>query len=61
MKILIADDDIAYRFPISCMLGDFGYEVVEARDVEELRRHANGAPIWIVDARLPSKALALQC
>jgi DNA-binding response OmpR family regulator len=53
--VLVADDDEGYRFPISSMLRDFGYNVCEADDVNGLREHASNADIWVVDVRLPER------
>ncbi|MHA2032967.1 MAG: response regulator [Candidatus Kariarchaeaceae archaeon] len=57
ISVLIADDDVGYRFPLASILEDFNYQVFEARNVEEVRKYSDKADIWVVDVRLPSEML----
>lgn len=54
-RVLIADDDEGYRFPLASILNDFNYIVLEAEDVEGVKKQAKDAQIWVVDVRLPSE------
>ncbi len=53
-RILVADDDDGYRYPIRCVLEDHGFEVVEAVNKAEAIEHAESSDLWIIDVRLPS-------
>jgi DNA-binding response OmpR family regulator len=57
IRVLIADDDDGYRFPLKNLLDDYEYEVLEARNKEELIRQAQGADVWVIDARLPTEEM----
>lgn len=54
-KILVADDDDGYRFPIVTLLQDFGFETKEATNRIELTEFAPNSDIWIIDIRLPTE------
>lgn len=52
--VLLAEDDAGYRFPITAVLKDAGYNVLQVVDGPGLlARHAE-ADILLVDVRLPS-------
>jgi DNA-binding NtrC family response regulator len=54
--ILIADDDLGYRFPIKNLFED-DFEVLEADNIEQMKALASSADSWIVDVRLPSEKM----
>lgn len=53
--VLVADDTEGYRYPLSNILKDNQYKVLEAESVEEVEKLAGEAQIWIIDVRLPSQ------
>jgi FixJ family two-component response regulator len=54
MRVLIADDDDGYRFPIKNVFEDNEYQIVEARNKQEVMTYAPEATVWIIDVRLPT-------
>lgn len=56
-KILVADDDEGYRFPMVSLFKDYGFEVLEATDQAEVLKHGREAGVWIIDVRLPTSAM----
>ena len=54
-KILIADDDAGYRYPLRHLFEDFTYEVCEAADYDGVIERAPECDIWIIDVRLPTR------
>jgi len=55
--ILVADDDVGYRFIISNFLRDYGYHVIEAANESEIKSQASEANLWVFDVRLPTSKL----
>ena len=53
-RILVADDDAGYLFPIRNLFEDYGYEVLEATDRAQVVGHGRNADVWIIDVRLPT-------
>jgi DNA-binding response OmpR family regulator len=58
-KILVADDDDGFRYPIVNLLEDSGFEVVQATTKDEVLDcvEREQPVLWIIDARLPSAEL----
>ncbi len=56
-KILVADDDDGYRFPIVNLLQDAGFEVVEASDMEGVLKVGRDVDVRLVDVRLPTSRM----
>jgi DNA-binding response OmpR family regulator len=54
LKVLIAEDDDAFRFPIANFLEDVGFEVIEAENYDRAVELAREADIWVIDVRLPT-------
>ena len=57
ITVLIADDDEGYRFLLVSILSDFNYKVLEAENVEDVKKQSKLAQLWVVDVRLPSSNL----
>jgi DNA-binding NtrC family response regulator len=55
-KVLIADDDDGYRFPIVAMFHDEGADVIEVESKEQVIEQAPQADFWVIDVRLPTVA-----
>ncbi|MGD8453247.1 MAG: response regulator [Phycisphaerae bacterium] len=53
-RILVADDDDGFRFPVVNLFRDYGYEVLEAVDRNGVMEEAPKCDIWFVDVRLPT-------
>jgi CheY-like chemotaxis protein len=53
-RVLVADDDDGFRYPIVNLLEDYSFEVVEAKSQEEVLESAEASALWIIDVRLPS-------
>ena len=54
LKILVADDDDGYRYPIVNMFQDFGYEVLEASTQIEVESLGPQTDVWVLDVRMPT-------
>lgn len=54
LKVLIADDDAGFRYPLSALFEDHNYEVIEVETESELVARAENNLVWIIDGRLPS-------
>ena len=54
-KILIADDDAGYRYPLVKMFREYGYDTIEASDDNGIIKNAKSEYIWIIDVRLPTE------
>lgn len=54
LKVLVADDEEGYRWPLAKMLSDSDFEVLEASDYDEAVRLGREADIWVIDVRLPT-------
>lgn len=54
IRILVADDDAGYRFPIKNLFEDYAYEVLEATNRQDVVNMGVGADVWIIDVRLPT-------
>lgn len=53
-RILLADDDFGYRFPLKNQLVRRGYKVIDVPDVAGVERHHREADVLVLDVRLPS-------
>ena len=54
IKILLADDDFGFRFPLAALLKDLKYEVVVVPDADAVRKHYDSVDVLVLDAMLPT-------